>query len=199
MARLKGLGILGGTFNPVHLGHLVLAEQARELLNLKKIMFVPTNIRPYKSVKTLASAQERYHMLNQAIKGNPYFETSNFEINKGGVSYSVETVKQFRQRYRNITLYFIIGSDFLEEFSIWKDLDKIGKICKFVIAQRPGHPIRKFPLAAQKLLKRIQTITISSLDISSSDIRNRIKRNKTIRYLVPGQVRKYIVKNKLYR
>ncbi|MBU3934252.1 MAG: nicotinate-nucleotide adenylyltransferase [Candidatus Omnitrophica bacterium] len=192
MAKSKRIGILGGTFNPIHMGHLVLAEQARGLLRLEKVIFIPTNLPPHKRVSSLAPAQERYHMVAKALKSNPRFEVSDLELIRGGVSYSVETLRKLKSIFRHTALYFIVGSDFLKEFSGWRDIDKLSKICKFVIAARPGYPLGRLP-------GNMQAIKVSALDISSTGIRKRIRTKKPIRYLVPEEVRKYILKKGLYR
>lgn len=192
MRKTTRIGILGGTFNPVHIGHLVLAEEACRLLGLKKVIFIPTNLPPHKNARGLASTQERLHMLVLAIKSNPSFCVSDLEIKRGGISYSIETVKELKSKFLRATLYFIVGSDFLKEFSTWKDKVELSKICKFAIASRPGYPLTKLP-------KKMQAIEISAPDVSSTDIRRRIKANKSIRLLVPEKVRKYILKKRLYR
>lgn len=190
--RGRRVGILGGTFNPIHMGHLVLAEQARGLLRLEKVIFVPTNLPPHKKVSSLVPAQQRYHMVAKALKSNPCFEVSDLELTRGGVSYSVETLRKFKSIFRHAALYFIVGSDFLKEFSGWRDIGKLSKICKFVIAARPGYPLGRLP-------GNMQAIKVSALDISSTGIRKRIRAKKPIRYLVPEEVRKYILKKRLYR
>ena len=192
MLKRRRIGLLGGTFNPIHLGHLALAEEARQLLCLAKVIFIPVHLPPHKKVGALTPAQERYHMISLAIKSNPFFEVSNIELKRGGISYSVETVQELKFRFPHTNLYFIVGSDFLKEFSVRKDIDRLSKICKFAIAQRPGHTFKKIP-------KNMQMIKVSALDISSTDIRKRIKARRSIRYLVPEGVRKYILKKKLYR
>jgi len=199
MPKIRRIGILGGTFNPIHLGHLVLAEQAKQLLNLEKVIFIPTNLPPHKRHKTLASAQERYHMVSLAIKSNPYFDVSNIELKRGGVSYSVETIGKLKSLFSQANLYFIVGSDFLKEFSTWKDIGELRKICKFVVAQRPGYPFKNLPAGRQELLKNTRTIKVTVLDISSTDIRKRIQTKQSISYLVPEEVRKYILKKGLYQ
>jgi nicotinate-nucleotide adenylyltransferase len=182
---------LGGTFNPVHLGHLVLAEQAREALRLEKIIFIPSGHPPHKKASGLAPARQRYQMAALAVKGNPYFEVSDLEISRGGISYSIETVKELKSVYCRAKLYFIVGSDFLKEAFSWKNIDSLGKISKFAVAARPGYSFTKLPA-------NMQGIRVDALDISATDIRKRIKLEKSIRYLVPEEVRKYILKKKLY-
>lgn len=192
MLKIRRIGILGGTFNPVHMGHLVLAEQIREHLRLEKIIFVPTYLPPHKKVKALAPAQERYHMVAKALKSHPFFEASSLELARGGVSYSIETLKQFRNIYPRANLYFIIGSDSLEELSAWKDIEKLSKICKFVVAKRPGHELKKMP-------GNMQVVDIKVKNISSTEIRRRIRAGQSIRRLVPEGVREYILKKNLYQ
>ena len=192
MKKFKRIGILGGTFNPIHLGHLLLAEEARQFLGLEKVLFVPTNLPPHKHARALLPAQKRYHMVLLAVGSNPFFEVSDLELRRSGLSYSVETASAFKSIFKNSSLYFIVGSDFLKGFSGWKDIEKLGRICKFAVASRPAYPYNR------KLTKNIQAINISALNISSTDIRRRIKTGKSIRYLVPEKVRKYILRNKLY-
>ncbi|MBL7085467.1 MAG: nicotinate-nucleotide adenylyltransferase [Candidatus Omnitrophica bacterium] len=192
MPKIERIGILGGTFNPVHLGHLVLAEQARQLLRLKEVIFVPTNLPPHKRKRHLAAAKDRYRMLSLAVKSNLSFAVSDLELERGGISYSIETMKKFKSLFPQANLYFIVGSDFLEDFLTWKDIDKLRRICKIVVAPRPGHPIKKLP-------RNMQIIKVNALDITSSDIRRRIKTKASIRYLIPEEVRKYILKKGLYR
>jgi len=191
MAKLERIGILGGSFNPIHLGHLILAEQAKEQLRLDKVIFVPARQSPHKRKKTLACASDRYQMLKLAIKSHTSFEVSNTELKRDGISYSVETVRQFRKKFSKAKLYFIVGSDFLKQFSAWKDVKELSRLCKFVIAERPKYSARKLP-------ESMQPIQMRPLEISSTDIRRRIRSKKSIRYLVPEPVRIYIAKKKLY-
>ncbi len=187
------IGILGGTFNPIHLGHLVLAEEAKEKLNLDKVIFVPAYIPPHKKDEEIAEANHRFKMAELAAKGNPCFEVSPFEINAKTTSYSVETLREFKERYGEDTkLFFITGADSLGELFSWKELDEIFKLSQFIVANRPGYDVSNVP-------KGIEVVTITSLEISSSQIRKKIKENKSIRYLVPESVREYIIAKRLYK
>jgi len=186
------IGILGGTFNPIHIGHLILAEEAREKLGLDKIIFVPTYLPPHKDSSDIASAKERYTMIKLAIKTNKYFSVSDVEIKRDGRSYTIDTIKEFRKRYPNDELYFITGSDLLKYLDEWKDLNEIIKMVKFVVATRPGYPLEKIP-------GYISTVAIRAVDVSAFEIRKAIKEETSFRYLLPERVFNYINKKKLYR
>jgi len=186
------IGILGGTFNPIHIGHLILAEEVREKLGLDKIIFVPTHLPPHKDAINIASANSRLKMLKLAIKGNKHFMVSDIEIKRPGRSYTIDTIKEFKNKYPNDEFYFIIGSDLVKYIEAWKDLSEIIKMVKFIAATRPGYPLEKIP-------EYIQKLGIRAVDISGFSVRDCIKENKSFRYLVPEAVFNYINKNKLYR
>jgi len=190
--NIMKIGILGGTFNPIHIGHLILAEEAREKLILDKIIFVPTYLPPHKDNSDIAPANDRLAMVKLAISGNRYFSISGLEIKRDGRSYTIDTIKEFKTIYPNDDLYFIIGSDLLKYLDEWKDLVEIIKMVKFIVATRPGYPLEKIPAY-------ISTVAIRAVDISGFEIRRCVKENKSFRYLVPEPVYKYIIKNKLYK
>lgn len=185
------IGILGGTFNPIHIGHLILAEEAREKLQLDKIIFIPTYLPAHKNNSDIAAAGDRYRMIKLAIKKNIYFSVSDIEIKRNGLSYTIDTLKEFKKIYPKDELYFIIGSDLLKYLDDWKDLPEIINMVKFIVATRPGYPLEKIP-------SNISTVPIRAVDVSAFEIRKAIKENKSFRYLVPEAVYKYIIKNKLY-
>lgn len=186
------IGILGGTFNPIHIGHLILAEEAREKLELDKIIFVPAYLPPHKDNSNIALASYRHDMIKLAIKSNRHFSVSDAEIKRDGKSYTIDTLKDFKNIYPGDELYFIIGSDLLKYLDEWKDLSQIIKMVSFVAATRPGYPLEKIP-------SYISTIPIRAVDICGFEIRKAIKENKSFRYLVPDAVFKYIEKKRLYK
>ena len=192
MKRKKRIGILGGTFNPPHLGHLVLAQESLNKLKLDEVIFIPTYSPPHKKIKG-NNARMRYKMVDLACKENPRFKASKIELKKGLVSYSVDTLRKLRDKYgESAELFFIIGSDSLDELESWKDIDEVLKLANFVVANRPGFPVKK-------LERRVKLIQIASLDISSSMIRNCVRTSQPIRHLVPESVRHFIVKHGLYK
>jgi len=186
------IGILGGTFNPIHIGHLILAEEAREKLKLGRIIFVPANLPPHKDNGDIALSQDRYKMIKLAIKKNKYFCVSDIEIKRPGPSYTIDTLEEFSKVYADDELYFITGSDLLKYLDEWKDLSQIIKMVKFVVATRPGYPLEKIP-------SYISTVAIRAVDISAYEVRQAVKAGGSFRYLVPEAVFDYISQKRLYR
>jgi nicotinate-nucleotide adenylyltransferase len=186
------IGILGGTFNPVHIGHLILAEEAREKLGLDKIIFVPTALPPHKEDLNIAPAADRLKMIRLAIQGNRYFAVSDIEIKREGRSYTIDTLSELKLKYSRDELYFIIGSDLLKYLNEWKDLAQIIKMVKFLVATRPGYPLEQIP-------HYIHTLAIRAVDVSGFEVRQCVRENKSFRYLVPDKVFGYINKRRLYR
>ncbi len=186
------LGILGGTFNPIHMGHLILADEVCEKLELDRIVFVPTNLPPHKGDEDVISAKQRKEMLSLAINDNPQLWVSDTEIKRGGLSYTIDTIKEFNRIYPEHELFFIIGSDLFKYLNEWKDLKEIISLVKFVVATRPGYPLKDIP-------DYITTIDIRAVDISAFEVRQCIKDGRSFRYLVPEAVREYILKEGLYK
>ncbi len=182
---MKKIGLFGGTFDPVHLGHLLMARSAMEEMGLDKVIFIPSCVPPHKKVPTLFTAQDRINMIRQAIKNIPEFEVSDFEIKKGGKSYSVDTVKHFREVFGEARLFFIVGGDAIKQLDTWKDIDTLKKLCSFVSVNRPGYPRGDAKL-------KYHAVTMNGIEMSSTEIRKRIINGKSIQFLVPDSVLSYI-------
>tara|TARA_B110000003_G_C16607392_1_gene518047 strand:- start:993 stop:1571 length:579 start_codon:yes stop_codon:yes gene_type:complete len=187
--------LFGGTFDPPHIGHLLIAQTICEAESFDKILFIPVNIPPHKTVNTLL--EDRLNMLDIAIDDNPNFEISDIEIKRGGVSYTIDTIKTIKNKY-NISsnkISYLIGSDSLLNFHNWKDPEKILEECQIIVAIRPGFRPSDIPAW---ILHKIQFANIPRFEISSTNIRSRWVEGKTIRYLVTLPVWDYINKNKIY-
>ncbi len=214
------LGILGGTFNPIHYGHLAAAEEVSNRLSLERVLFVPSFIPPHKQEEEVPSAVHRMEMVRLAIAGNPLFQPSDIEIIRGGRSYTIDTIETLRQTWREVELYFIMGLDSFLEIQTWNRWEKLMTLCGFVVLSRPGYRFQDLSkidfmksadeeLAALDRGTRTRAAICSSelavflemiplYDISSTDIRRRIKEGRSIKYLLPDAVETYIIKNKLY-
>lgn len=202
MARIKKLGIMGGTFDPLHYGHLLAAEWAREICQLDQVAFVPAARPPHKQLDAVLDGQHRYAMVKLGIRGNPYFTASAVELQRQGLSYTVETVTAYLEMYPGVEIYFILGMDALLLTSTWKDVDHLAGLCQFIVATRPGYAIDRnaedFLGVPAALWEKIRFITIPGMNISSSGIRARVAEGKTIKYLLPGPVEQYIYEHRLY-
>jgi nicotinate-nucleotide adenylyltransferase len=191
------IGIFGGTFNPPHYGHLIVAEFIREEVGLDKIIFIPCSIPPHKQnneyLSQIASPEHRFEMVKLAITGNKFFEVSDIEINRGGVSYTIDTVNYFVSNFPEEKFYLLIGADQFAEFHTWRKPDEIVQKVNLIVFNRPGFVIPKTEFS-----KFATFITIPNIEISASTIRKRIRHGKSIKYLVPPAVEEYILANKLY-
>lgn len=197
------LAVMGGTFDPVHYGHLIAAEYARAKVGLDRVIFVPAGIPPHKDTTEVSDWEHRYQMLKLAIAGNPAFEISRLEVQRGGFSYTIDTMRCLQSVYPKSTIYFILGSDSLLSIDTWKDYMQLATLCSFIVVTRPNFVIeRSHPVLATLpavMWQNMKQVQIPALDISSTDIRQRIAAKKTIKYLLPGQVEDYIYLNNLYR
>lgn len=199
------IGLFGGSFNPVHIGHLIMAQDALELLDLAKVLFIPCNQPPHKDAKELAPAAQRIAMLEMAIESNPDFEICDLELRRGGPNYTIDTIRQLRKIYPKHELVFIIGSDSLPELHQWKDINELLHLCRFATFSRPGFELKKISKkrlklgadATDTLLKNV--VSIHQLNISSSDIRHRTAEGMNISYLVLSAVERYIAEHNLYK
>jgi len=198
------IGILGGTFNPIHIGHLILAQTALEKCDLNKVLFVPCGIPPHKDTSGLAAGEHRLAMVQAAVEGDLRFEPLDIEIRRRGVSYAIDTVAELRKIYPDAELHFIVGTDTLTELHQWKDIYTLLSLCRFVAFTRPGHDVNSLDAAAlrldrswaERLLRSV--VPGRQIDVSSSDIRYRIAEGMSIRYLVPREVEMYIAEHRLY-
>ncbi|NJD03859.1 MAG: nicotinate-nucleotide adenylyltransferase [Ruminiclostridium sp.] len=201
---VKKIGILGGTFNPVHYGHLIVAEAVREDFRLDRVLFIPVGIPPHKSFNEVADARHRYNMVKCAIGSNPNFEASHLEIARLGLTYSIDTLTSLKVSYTEKTdFYFIIGADVVPELITWKDYTRVFKMCSFIAVLRPGNDGEALKLQIDELTKihraNIVIARAPQIDISSTVIRERIMSGRTIKYLVPDCVENYILDNGLYK
>jgi nicotinate-nucleotide adenylyltransferase len=192
MAKTMKIGILGGTFDPIHYGHLILGEQVRGQLGLDRVLFVPAYRPPHKDGRGILTARHRLKMAGLAVRRNKYFAVSDIEVRRRGTSYTVDTLRAIRRRYPGARLYFICGSDLVSEIPTWKDAAEVHRLARFVLAKRPGYGRR---LKGRDYRK----IHVAQVDISSSSLRRLVRMGRSIRYLTPDAVVTYIERHRLYR
>ncbi|UZQ86738.1 nicotinate-nucleotide adenylyltransferase [Thermoclostridium stercorarium] len=197
------LGIFGGSFNPIHSGHLILAEFIREEFKLDRIIFIPTGNPPHKKVGDLERAQYRYDMVKLAIEDNPFFDISDIELKREGFSYTSDTLKKMKEIYPDEELFFICGGDSIIQFPTWHEIGTIFELASIIVAERPNvlkekleNMINEF---REKYGARILCSSAPHIGISASEIRKRLKQGLSVRYMVPRAVYEYIEKNNLYR
>jgi len=188
------LGVMGGTFDPIHVGHLVTAEEALHQFTLDEVVFVPTG-RPWmKEHEVVASAEDRFRMTEIGIAPEPRFRVSRIEVERGGPTYTVDTLRALRETSPHAELSFITGADAMLEIMDWKDADSLFDLAHFIAATRPGYDIAPFSAHPN-----VSVMHIPALAISSTDIRRRVGEGRPIRFLVPQDVEAYIVDQGLYR
>lgn len=194
------IGIMGGTFDPIHLGHLSCAERALDALCLDKVLFIVSGNPAFKQERELASPKDRLEMCKLACADNPVFSVSDMEIDRAGITYTVDTLEELHSRFgSSVELYFIIGSDSLDTLDAWKDASRLAMLAHFVCVIRPGYDPDPSRLAyLRKAGFLIDIIEAPLLDISSSDIRALRAGGHSIRYLTPLSVCRYIERNALY-
>ncbi|MEK6755734.1 MAG: nicotinate-nucleotide adenylyltransferase [Bacteroidota bacterium] len=195
MKRVKRIGIFGGSFDPPHVGHLIIAEVARQQLHLDKVVFVPAYVPPHKKGNHASTASDRLRMTKLAVRTNPHFSVSNLEMSRKGISYTVDTIWSFKRRYPSSELFLIIGADSLQQFWTWRSPREILSLASLAVYSRRGYrrPSRS------KIHEAIDHISGPLLEISSTEVRNRIQKGGSIQYLVPDRVRAFINRRKLYR
>lgn len=196
------IGIMGGTFNPIHHGHMILSEFIREELSLDRIIFIPTG-NPHKDRRQVLDGQIRKEMIDLAIESNKKFFLSTIEIDRNGISYTIDTLRELKSIYPKDQLYMIIGADSLLELHTWKDFERLISITSFIVCNRYGSEnqevIRRINDLNHRYGGNIIGIETPIIDISSTNIRQRVKKNLSIKYLVSESVEEYISKNKLYK
>jgi nicotinate-nucleotide adenylyltransferase len=201
--KVYRLGIMGGTFDPIHYGHLVAAETARTEFSLDKVLFIPTGNPPHKQENQVTSAELRFEMVRQAIHDNINFGISRLEIDRDGPSYTIDTLRLLHQKYPAIELFFITGTDALKEIFFWREAEEILRLTHFIAASRPGFEARGFLKQAvedhPEAEGRIHLLEVPALAISSTDIRARLRSGQSVRYLMPEPVRLFIQNLGLYK
>ncbi len=195
----RRLGIMGGTFDPIHYGHLVTAEEALVQFALDEVIFVPTGQPWMKEDRDVSPAEDRYLMTVIATASNPRFSVSRIEVDRGGPTYTVDTLRTLAGDHPDAELYFITGADAILEIFHWKDPEEVLSLAHFIAATRPGYDLAHFEADATTRHPRVSVMSIPALAISSTDVRARVREGRPIRYLVPDGVRSYIEKRGLYR
>lgn len=199
------IGIMGGTFDPIHLGHLLTAEEARWQLQLDYVVFVPNRHPPHKDPSQVTDPEHRFRMSLLATATNPYFDVSREEVDRPGPSYAVDTIRAFRDRFAGAQLFYITGLDAIHQIlrGEWHQTEELLQLCEFIAASRPGYTLNhedwQNSAIGREYRHRIHLLEIPTLAISSTEIRWRVRNGKSIRYLVPEAVEQYILKHGLYR
>jgi nicotinate-nucleotide adenylyltransferase len=191
---MRRIGVFGGTFDPPHVAHLALAEWARVALRLDCVIFMPAARPPHKRHLRITSADDRVAMTRAAVRGNPVFRVSTLEVRRRGPSYTVDTVRALRRMHPGASFYLLIGEDSLREFHTWHEPDEILKLARLAVAGRPGARGRGGPAEG----RRVVMLRNPVLQLSSSEIRARVRSGKSVRYLVPDAVVRHIEKRGLY-
>ncbi|MCM1263064.1 MAG: nicotinate-nucleotide adenylyltransferase [Butyrivibrio sp.] len=199
---MKKTGIMGGTFNPIHIGHLIIAERAREQFNLDKVLFIPCGIPHLKEDNNILSKDARTKLTGLAIMDNPFFELSTIEVDKDGITYTYKTLAQLKTANADMEYYFIMGADSLWTIENWKEPEKVFANCHILAAVRNGRSLKEMETQAAYLKEKygadISLLNYSGIEISSTMIRNMLASGESVRYLVPEQVYNYIIQHRLF-
>lgn len=200
--RPMRLGIMGGTFDPIHFGHLICAEQAREQFDLDYVVFMPTGNPVFKLDRHVSDAEDRYNMVVIATRKNPMFDVSRMEIDRGGITYTSDTLQEMEQKVpKGTELFFITGADAIISVLKWKNSDLIIKLAHFVAATRPGYDYSELQEKVEnspEMRGRVSFFEVPGLAISSTDLRERVRAGKSITYMTPVSVASYIKSHRLY-
>lgn len=190
------IGIMGGTFDPLHIGHLLAAETARDSYQLDEVWFMPSHIPPHKE-KAGASGEQRLAMVSDAIKDHSSFRTLDIEVRRGGVSYTIDTIEELHETYPGVDFYFIIGADMVNYLPKWDRIEDLSKMITFIGVGRPGSPLDLNALPSY-LQRSVLLADMPLVDISSSEIREKAETGQSIRYMVPERVYEYIIRSGIY-
>ncbi|WP_124053841.1 nicotinate-nucleotide adenylyltransferase [Arcanobacterium ihumii] len=194
-AHRRKIGIMGGTFDPIHHGHLVAASEVQHHFGLDEVVFVPTGSQPFKKDRKVTFAEHRYLMTVIATANNPRFSVSRVDIDRGGTTYTIDTLRDIQEAYPDSDLFFITGADVLPQILQWKDQDELWELAHFVGVNRPGHELDTSGLPKNG----ITLLEVPAMAISSTDIRNRAGNQRPVWYLVPDGVVQHINKYHLYK
>ncbi|OEF99009.1 nicotinate (nicotinamide) nucleotide adenylyltransferase [Vulcanibacillus modesticaldus] len=199
---MKKIGILGGTFDPIHIGHLIAADQVLFHAKLDEIWFMPAFKPPHKLNTNITPIQHRLEMLKLILGIDPRYKICTIELERNGPSYTIDTMKELKSRYPDDSFFFIIGGDMIKYLPYWKGIDELLKIVKFIGLERPGYSLNQEmgeeDYLTMQIGKNVEMVPMPQLDISSSMIRNRVRNHREIRFLVPKDVEQYIKEHGLY-
>jgi nicotinate-nucleotide adenylyltransferase len=190
------IGFLGGSFDPVHFGHLMAAQDAFEQYKLDRLIIVPAAQAPLKPSEVQSSAEDRLAMVRAATEWDTRFEVSDFELTKGGVSFTIDSARHFKSLYPNDELYWVIGGDQLPQLHLWKDIEELAKLVEFIFLERPGYPVRATPAIPGLRLHRVDGHLLA---INSTELRDRTRRSLSLDYFIPHKAIVYIRSKGLYR
>jgi len=195
------VGVFGGTFDPIHIGHLVAAEETRVQLSLERVVFVPAGLPPHKLANHISPVEHRLAMVQLAIASNPYFTVSRVDIDRFGPCYTVDTMELLRDEWGPDTeLYFIMGSDSLADILTWHKPERLIRLCRLAVVKRPGYDvdIEELDRLLPGIASRVRFINSPLIDVASCDIRRRVREGLSIKYQVPEVVERYIYEHRLY-
>lgn len=190
------IGFLGGSFDPVHFGHLIAAQDAVEQYKLDRLVLVPASQAPLKPNDVQSSNDDRLAMLRAATEWDHRFEISDFELHKGGVSYTIDSARHFRAQFPNDQLFWIIGGDQLPKLHLWREIEELARLVEFIFLERPGHPVKAAPAIPGLRLHRCDGHLV---EISSTELRERVRRGLSLDYFIPHKAIVHIQEKRLYR
>lgn len=192
MTRGSRIGLYGGTFDPLHVGHLIVASDAFEALELDRLLFIPSADPPHKRGQVRASAERRLEMVRAAIAGDPRFGVEDLELRREGASYTVDTLRDLRERNPGCDFFFLVGVDQVREFHSWREPEEVARLARLAVVSRGGEHAEDVDLPLER-------VDVTRIDLSSTDIRRRVAEGESIRYLVPDAVREIVEREALYR